>query len=85
MTMLTLEAFYQNKSLSNIFSFVAVACKFRITINADLYPAINVHLSDGTIIIFKKCSRGIYYFDKTNTEHNIINIQVTDCTFLKTV
>ena len=51
--------------------------KFRITINTGLDLAINVHLNNGNIIIIKQCSGGIYYFNTTDTEHNIINIQVT--------
>ena len=44
-----------------------------------------MHLGDGTIITFKQCSRGIYYYDMNNTEQNIINSQVNDYTFLNTV
>ena len=59
-----------------------MAHKFRISIDTDLYPAINVHLDYGTIIILKKCSGGLYYFDTTNMEYNIINIQVNDKLYL---
>ena len=53
-----------------------------ITINTELNPAINVHLDNGTIIIFKKFSGGLYYYYTTSMEHNIINIQDADCTFM---
>ena len=83
--MLTLEVFYNKNSLGNILSFTAVVCKFKITIDKDLYPFINVNLNNGTIIIFKQCSGGLYYFHTTNMKHKIINSQVTDYTFLNTV
>ena len=44
----------------------------RITVDIDLDLAINVHLDGGTNIMFKKCSRGLYYYETNNTEHNII-------------
>ena len=66
MTMLLLKVFYNEQVLANIISFSAVARKFRITIDIDLYPAINVHLNNDTIIIFKQCIGGCYYFDTIN-------------------
>ena len=62
-----------------------MARKFSITIDKDLDPAINMHLNSGTSIMLKQCSGGPYYYNTTNTEYNIINIQVTDYTFLNTV
>ena len=55
-----------------------MAQKFKITIDTYLDPAISVQLNDGNIIIFKKFSGGLYYFDTTSMEHNIIDIQVND-------
>ena len=51
--------------------------KFRITVDAYLDPAINMHIDGGTSIMFKKCSRGLYYYDTTNMEHNIIFFLLT--------
>ena len=82
MTMLPFRVFYNKNPLANILSFSAVACNFRISVDAYLYPAINVRLGGGTSIVFKKCSRDLYYYDTTNMEHKNINIQVTDYTFL---
>ena len=62
-----------------------MAHKFRIIVNTDLDPAINVHLNNATIIIFKQCSRRLYSFDTTKMGHNIINSQVTCYTLLNTV
>ena len=59
--------------------------KFRITIDTALDPAINLHLNNGTIIIFKQCSGGLSYFYTTNMEHNIINSQVMYYTLLNTI
>ena len=56
--------------------------KFRITIDKDLDPSINVNPNNGTIIILQKCSVGIYYFDTTSMDHNINKIQFTDYTVL---
>ena len=56
-----------------------------ITIDTYLDPSINVHLDDSTNIIFNQFSGGIYYYDTANMEHNIINRQFTDYTFLNTV
>ena len=64
--MLPFEVFLIEQSLANIISFAAVAFKFRMTIDTELDPFINVHLHDGTRIIFKQCGSGIYYFDTTN-------------------
>ena len=57
--------------------------KFRITIDTELDPTINVHLHDGTRIIFKQCGAGPYYFDTTN--EFFIEDQNIDYTFLNTV
>ena len=35
--------------------------------------------------MFNKCSRGLYYYDMKNMEHEIIYIQVTDSTFMNTL
>ena len=56
--------------------------QFRITINTDLERATNVNLQNGTIIMFKKCSGGLYYYDTPNMEPNITKSQVNDSTFL---
>ena len=85
MTMLPLEVFYKTNPLGKILSFAAVTRKFRITIDTDLSLDTNVYLNDGTGIVFKQCSGGLYYYEMTNMEHNIINSQVTDYTFLNTV
>ena len=80
---LPFEFFLNEQSLANILSFVAVASKFRITIDTELYPFINVHLHDGTRIIFKQFGAGLYYFDTTNEA--FAEDQTTDYTFLNTV
>ena len=51
--------------LANIISCAAVERKFAFTIDKYLYPVINLHLDDGTSIMFKKCSGGIYYYETT--------------------
>ena len=66
LTLLPFEFFFNEQSLANILSFAAVASKFRITIDTEFDPFINVHLHDGTSIIFKQCRAGLYYFDTTN-------------------
>ena len=63
--MLPFKVFYY-QSLANILSFAAVASKFRITIDTEFYPSINVHIDDGTSIMFKKLGEGLYYFYITN-------------------
>ena len=55
--------------------------KFRITIDRELEPYINVHLNAGTTIIFNQYGVGLFYFDTTNkfidkdktTEYKLIN------------
>ena len=47
--------------------------KFRITIDADLDPDINVHLDEEKSVMRNKCSVGIYYYDTNKMEHNILN------------
>ena len=59
--------------------------KLRITLYTDLHPAINAHLDNGAIVILKKCSGGIYYFDTDHMEDNIMNIHVAAYTFMNTV
>ena len=78
-----LEVFFNGKSLTNILSFVVVASKFIITICTELDPSINVHLNDGTRIIFNQCGGGLYYFDTTNKAFE--GDQPTDYTFLNIV
>ena len=51
--------------------------KFRTIIDTDLDLAINAHLNGGTIIMIKKCISGLYYYDTTNMEHNIIFFLLT--------
>ena len=62
-----------------------MARKFRISIDIDLDPALNVILYDGIRFMFKKFSGGPFYYDTTNMEHNTINIQINYYTFLNTV
>ena len=45
---------------------VLVDSKFRITIDTELNPSINVNLYDGIRIIFNRYGGGIYYFDTSN-------------------
>ena len=73
------------KKLAHILSFSTVVHNFRITIVIDLEPAINVHVNVVIIIVFKKFSWGLYYYDTTNMKHNTINNQVTYYTFMITV
>ena len=80
--MLPFEVFNE-QSLANIFSFSAVASKFRITIDTELDPSTNVHLHDNTKIIFKQCGAGLYYFDTINEA--FAEDETTDYTFLNTV
>ena len=75
--------FFNEQSLANILSFAAVAAKFRIFIDTKLDPFINVHLHDGTRIIFKQCGAGLNYFDTTNEA--FAAYQTTDYTLLNTV
>ena len=51
--MLPFEVFLNEQSLAKILSFAAVAPKFRINIDTELDPYINVHLHGDTRIIFK--------------------------------
>ena len=81
--MLTFEFFLNEQSLAKIISFTAVASKFRITIDTELDPFINVQLHNDTRIIFKKYGAGIYYFDTTNEA--FAEYQNTEYTFLSTV
>ena len=60
-----------------------MAPKFRITIYTELDLFINVHLHDGTRIIFKQCGAGIYYFDTKNEA--FAEYQTTDYKFINTV
>ena len=57
--MLTFEVFFDEKYLANILSFASVGSKFAVTLNKQLDPSINVHLHNGTMIIFKQCG-GVY-------------------------
>ena len=85
MKMLAFESVYNKKSLANVISFYKVMHKSRITTNPYLDPYIKVHIDNSTSIMFKQWSRGLYYYDMTNMTHNIINIQVNDYTFMKTL
>ena len=51
MTILPFKVFYKEYYLANILSFFVVARKFRINVNTDLDPAINVHLRGGISIM----------------------------------
>ena len=57
---------FELNSLANMLSVTTVKHKLRITMDRDLDPSIHVHLKEGTRIMFKKWSRGLYYYDKTN-------------------
>ena len=81
--LLPFEFFFNEKSFSNLLFFSAVASKFRITIDAELEPYINVHLHGGIRIIFNKYRAGLYYFDTTNEAFN--KDQTTDYTLPNTV
>ena len=78
MMVLLFEEFYNKNYLANILPFFTVPLKSRVTIDTYLYPAINVQLYNVTSIMFNKCSGGLYYYDTTNMEHNIINSKVDD-------
>ena len=78
--MLTFEVLFNGRNLANILSFHAVAYKFRITIDTELDPSINLHLHYGRRIIFKQCGGGLYYFDATNEAFD--KYQTTYYTFL---
>ena len=69
--------------MKNVLSFFVVAHKFNITIDTDSDLSINVHLYGGTIIMRKKCSRGLYYYDTTNMENIIIFFLLTGIYVLK--
>ena len=60
-----------------------MASKFRITIDTELDPFINVHLHNSTRVIFKQCGAVLYYFDTTNEDFE--EDQTTNYTFLNTV
>ena len=77
MEKLPFQVFYNEKYPAKIISFSVVARKFRITVDTDLDLSINGHLDGGTSIIFKKCSRGLYYYDTTNMDHIIIFFLLT--------
>ena len=64
--MLPFEFLFNEQYLTNILSFAVVASKFRITINAELEPSINLNLNDGTRMVFKQCDGCLYHFDTTN-------------------
>ena len=85
MTMLKLKVFYNGNYLTKTILFAAVERKFSITIDTGLDPAINMHLSDSTIIMLKKCNGGLYYYGTNTMEHNNINSQVPDYILLNTV
>ena len=75
--------FFNEKPLTNILSFAAVASKFRITIDTELDPSINVHPHDGILIIFKQYGGGLYLFDTENEA--FYEDRTTDYTSLNTV
>ena len=75
--------FFHNQTLANILSFSVLASKFSITIDTELDLSLNVHIYDGTRMIFKKCGGGLYYFDTTNKA--FAEDQTTDYIFLNTV
>ena len=60
-----------------------MAPKFRINIYTGLDLFINVHLHNGTRIIFKQCGAGIYYFGTTNEDFE--KYQNKDYTLLNAV
>ena len=66
MEILTFRFFYNGNSLAKILQFYTVVRKLSITMEKDLDPDINVHPDNGNIIMFKQCSRGIYYYFTTN-------------------
>ena len=81
--MLPFKVFLNKQSLANLLYFAAVLSKFRITIDTELDPFINVHLHNGTRIIFNQCGAGLYYFD--TIDEAFAEDQTTDYTFLNTV
>ena len=60
-----------------------MASKFRITIDTELDPSVNIRLHNSKMIIFKKCGGSLYYFDTTNGAFD--EDQTIDYTFLNTV
>ena len=60
-----------------------MASKFRINIDTKLDRPINVHLRDGTRIIFKQCGSGLFYFETTNED--FAEDENTDYKFLNKV
>ena len=71
--MLLFKVFTTKSPFAKILAFSAVAHKFRIIIDKELDPDINVYLNESTRIMFKKCSGGLYYYETTNMKHNTMN------------
>ena len=54
MKMIKFEVFNNEKTLANILIFAAMVRQFSITIDTYFDSSINVHLRDGTSIMFKQ-------------------------------
>ena len=80
---MTFWSLFNEQYLANIHSFAIATSKFRITMDAELYPYINVHLHNVTRISFKQFGAGLYYCD--TTDDTLTEYHNTDYTFLNTV
>ena len=61
------DVWYNNKSLLNILSMKDVRKKFRVTMDTDIEPTINVHLGE------KKVDEVITFTKNENLVNNILN------------
>ena len=62
------KVFFDDKYIANKIYYSTVEPKFNIIIDTELEPSINVHLHDGTRIVFNQCGGDLYYFDSTKEE-----------------
>ena len=58
-----ITAYFNEEGVANIISMGALSDLYRVTQDTSISQTINVHLPNGTIILFKKCTRRLYYFD----------------------
>ena len=62
-TELDIPVWLNDESLANILSLSVVRKKYRVTMDTAIVAAMNVHLSDGSIMVFHEMSNGLYCHD----------------------
>ena len=85
MKIMPFEVYLSETSLANILSLADVSDHFRVTMDSDRDHSLHVHISEQSILRFRRCGSGLYYLDTKSYDNNndtVINYPIS---FVQTV